>query len=407
MNRILSCAALALLANGLHAAEMVTLAEALELAERNHPQLQASGAIIDAAKAGIVTARAYPNPEANFLAGRQTGPAPLAPAPIYSFSQPLELGALRPSRIQFAERGRESSEFFFTEVRLGVLSEVRRSFFQVLRRRAEIGVAADNLKLVEDLRNRVQVRVNVGESGRLELIRAEAEVAVARTAANSAQLQLVTARNQFRAAVGGGLSTDIQLQGALDPPVLLPPLAEVHQQALDRHPSLALARSEVRRADARVTYEIAQRRPQPFLRSEIDYTNPSYRFGIGLPLPIWNRREGPIAEARAGLRQTDSLAVAREIEILSALDAAYGRYEVAGQQVAVYEQGGLLKEAQEALAGSEAAYQLGERGILEVLDAQRVLRIVRIDYLNAQYDRQAALVDLDELRATDPRSTIP
>ena len=72
----------------------------------------------------------------------------------------------------------------------------------------------------------------------------------------------------------------------------------------------------------------------------------------------------------------------------------------------MYEQG-LLQEAQGALTAAEAAFQLGERGIIEVLDAQRVLRTIRIDYLNAQYDRQAALVDVDELRAADLRSNKP
>ena len=47
------------------------------------------------------------------------------------------------------------------------------------------------------------------------------------------------------------------------------------------------------------------------------------------------------------------------------------------------------------------------RGILEVLDAQRLLRSVRLDYLNAQFDRQAALVDLDELRGVDLRRSTP
>ena len=55
------------------------------------------------------------------------------------------------------------------------------------------------------------------------------------------------------------------------------------------------------------------------------------------------------------------------------------------------------------MRAAEAAYRLGERGILEVLDAQRVLRTVRLEFLNAQFDRQAALIDLDEVRAVDPR----
>jgi len=33
----------------------------------------------------------------------------------------------------------------------------------------------------------------------------------------------------------------------------------------------------------------------------------------------------------------------------------------------------------------------------------RVLRSVRLDYLNAQFDRQAALIELEQLRAIDPK----
>lgn len=62
---------------------------------------------------------------------------------------------------------------------------------------------------------------------------------------------------------------------------------------------------------------------------------------------------------------------------------------------------GLLREAQEAVRASETAYVLGERGILEVLDAQRVLRTVRLSLLNARFDRQAAVVEIEELRGIE------
>jgi len=87
--------------------------------------------------------------------------------------------------------------------------------------------------------------------------------------------------------------------------------------------------------------------------------------------------------------------------LLTGIDSAHGRYLQASQQLEAFEKG-LLHEAEAALTAAETAYRLGERGILEVLDAQRVLRTVRLDWLNAQFDRQAALVDLDELRAVEP-----
>jgi cobalt-zinc-cadmium efflux system outer membrane protein len=87
------------------------------------------------------------------------------------------------------------------------------------------------------------------------------------------------------------------------------------------------------------------------------------------------------------------------MQIHSALVGAYGRFQSAGEQLTAFEQG-IVREAEEALKASELAFQLGERGILEVLDAQRVLRTVRLQFLIARYDRQLALVEINELKAT-------
>ena len=88
------------------------------------------------------------------------------------------------------------------------------------------------------------------------------------------------------------------------------------------------------------------------------------------------------------------------LELSSAVERAYSGYQIADQQVASIE-GGPLRGAQAAVDGAEAAFRFGERGIIEVLDAQRVLRSIRSDYLSAQYDREAALIELEQLRAID------
>jgi cobalt-zinc-cadmium efflux system outer membrane protein len=91
----------------------------------------------------------------------------------------------------------------------------------------------------------------------------------------------------------------------------------------------------------------------------------------------------------------------RRLEINANLERAYGLYEVATQQLVSFEDG-VLREADAAVKAAEAAYRFGERGIIDVLDAQRVLRTVRLDYLSAQYDLQAALIEIEQLRAVDP-----
>jgi len=123
-----------------------------------------------------------------------------------------------------------------------------------------------------------------------------------------------------------------------------------------------------------------------------------------VPIPAWNHRQGEIGEATAALRQAQSLAEQRRLEISAALERAYGQYQVSNEVLLAFE-AGALKEAEAALQGAEAAFRFGERGIIEVLDAQRVLRGVRLDYLNAQYDRQAALIELERLEAIDLGNT--
>jgi outer membrane protein, heavy metal efflux system len=390
----------------------MTLDEALDLAGAHHPQLQAATAQLEGAAAGIVTARAYPNPEFNTTSGpqyaRRNPVGQAAPGLLlgYGVSQQLELRGLRQARIELAQRGRDSGALVVDEVRLSVRGAVKQAFYEVLRRRAEVELARDNLRLIEDLRRRIEVQVDVGEAARLELVRAEAEVATARNLARSAQLRLVTSTSTLRAAIAAPLAGAIEPVGTLDPPQVLPPLEQLRDEVLARHPALARMRAEIRRAEASLRNETAQRVPQPSLFAEYD-RQPDlgyFRAGISIPIPVLNRREGPIAEAVAQLRRARAENEMREIELTAALERAYGQYEVASQQLAAFQEG-VLREAEAALAAAEAAFRFGERGIIEVLDAQRVLRSVRSDLVSAQFDLQAARIDLEQLRASDLGTT--
>lgn len=387
------------------AAVTLSLDQALRLAEEQHPRLKAGEAFLESAAAAVRSARAFPNPEIGALAGTQTYRIPgNAAGAIYSFSilQPLDFGSVRSSRIQLADRGRQTALAAVALTRLEILSGVRRAFFQVLRKQAEIDLLTENLRLVEDLRQRIQVRVGVGEAGRLELVRADAELATARTAANAARVELVAAISQLRGAVGSALPSDLRTSGEFESAVPLAPVATLRQEALERHPALDLARAERSRAEVRLRHERSLRIPMPALRAEIDRPpdTPTYRFGLNFPLPLWDRRRGQVAEASALLEQAEALLESREMEIAAAVEGAIGRYQTTGQQLDAFEQG-LIREAEAALKAAEVAYQLGERGILEVLDAQRVLRTVRLQFLNARHDRQQALIDLNELRAIE------
>lgn len=379
------------------------LDEALALAEKNSPQLSEADAAVERAQAGVLASRAYTNPSIEFMGGHQDA-KPIATPGVpggswrYAASQTFEIPRERRTRLQVAQLDLIGNRFRMAGVRLSVEAAVKRSFYDVIRRKQQLVYAKDNLALVEDLRRRVRLEVEVGEKGKLELTRAEAELARAQAAVRNADVELANARAILKAVIGVSSDELFDAQGSLSGAISLAPLSELRPQVLGNHPALSEAQTMTARSTATVANERARRIPTPTINAEYE-RQPDityYRFGVNIPLPLWDKRKGRIAEAQAEVSRNQALARQRQLEITSALERAYDQYEISNQQVEGLEKGS-LHEAQAAVDAARDAYKFGERGIVEVLDAQRVLQGVRNDLLDAMFARQTALVDLEEL----------
>lgn len=383
----------------------LTLAEALELAERSHPSLQLAAERVAGATAGIRTAGAYANPQLS--AGSFGYQRAVTPGQItgmlhtFTLSQDIPLPSVRQARIRVAELGRESSERALDENLLNVRGIVKQAFYEVIRRRNEIQLANENLRLLVDLYRRIRVQFDVGEAPRLELTRAETEVSVASVQAQGAERRYSAALADLHSAIGVALQ-DVEPTAQLYPANPLPPLPDLIAEVLARHPGLAVANAETRRADAAINLEKKLKIPQPnaWINVIQQPDVAQYWYGVSIPIPIFNKREGQIAEAEAARRQASSYADYRKLQLTTAVERAYGDYRVAQSQVEMF-QGGIVRQAEAAVEAAQAAFQFGERGIIEVLDAQRILRSTRLDYMNAQFDRQQALITLEQLGALD------
>ena len=384
----------------------LTITQALELAEANSPLLKEAGASVERAQAGMQTAKAYTNPVFEFLGGQQSArpiATPGVPGALthYSASQLFEIPKERRTRIQASQLDLVGNKYRLSGIRLSLHAYVKRAFYDVIRRKEQLANAESNLMLVEDLRRRVRLEVEVGEKGRLELTRAEAETARAVAAVRSADIELVNTRAILKAAIGSTSEDLFDAQGPLGDAVRIDVLSNLRQQVLANHPAISEVNALATRSRVMVDHERARRIPEPAFYGEYE-RQPDisfYRFGVAVPLPLWDRRKGPIAEARAEVNRADALVRQRRLEITAALERAYDQYQISNQQVEGL-QAGSLREAEAAVEAAQSAYKFGERGIVEVFDAQRVLQGVRSDLLDALYARQSALTDLEELGVT-------
>ncbi len=395
------------LPTALRAAEVATLTlpQALELAEKNSPRLKTAAAELERSRSGIRTASAYPNPEIEALSGgvRARVPGVTSGRGVsVSIGQPIDLPSHRAPRIRAAEQGLESARLAAMEARLLLRADVKQAFYTVMRRRAEFELLLDNQKLLEQTRNRIALSVSVGERAKFELVRIEAELANATNQAASAGLRVTQALAQLRPLIGVNVAPDTIVTTELVDSVGTDSFDALFLQMMERYPAMKRVQAEIDRSQSRLEAERALKVPRPTLFAGIDREPEQSRalLGVSIPIPVWDQRQGPVGEAVATFQQSISIAEQTRLELRSDLELNHSRLLVARQQIAAFE-GGLIRQAESALRVAEAAFRFGERGFLEVLDAQRVLRSVRADFLNARFDKQSALVEIERLTVRD------
>jgi cobalt-zinc-cadmium efflux system outer membrane protein len=123
--------------------------------------------------------------------------------------------------------------------------------------------------------------------------------------------------------------------------------------------------------------------------------------GVAMNVPLWDWRGGPIGEAAARLSQSDNQLAYQEFSLLQSLEAAYQQYDIANAQMVALE-GGIVRNAANALRIAELAYKAGEKNFLEVMDAQRVYRAARNELITAQFELASAWAEIERLRANTP-----
>ena len=365
--------------------------------------LQAASLARDSARSGIAAAQALPNPKLDLTGGRSAprfGVASSTTVQGFGASQLIESSALRGSRIDAARALERGAGHAITQVRNDLVALTRLGAFEALLRQEEADAAAEALRLLDQVRERVRVRVDSGEAPRYELIKADAEIITARQRRDGARILAEKALLDLNRLAGGALPERWRLAAALDEagsPLILDALI---REALERSPDLALLQADVDRARAQL--QAAQASRWPGFEVRVDHSREpdvvQNRIGVNVAVPLLDNRSNVIEQASIDLTRAQRLLEGRRAELRQQMLLGWKSLEMAAGAVDALSRGA-VREAEAALRVAEAAYRFGERGILEVLDAQRVLRSVRADLLQARFQVQAARVGLEQLAA--------
>lgn len=367
----------------------------------HNPGLQAARLVREQAGAGIVSAGALANPRLEWSAGQsQARLASAMPGRLqgWALSQFIENPAVRGARVEAARSAERGSVHQIAVARNELVAQIQLRAFEYLLRRAEAVAAAQDVVLLEQVRERVRLRVESGEAARYEIIKADAEIINARQRQQNVSLQAEQALLGLNRLAAGQLPARWTLSGALDEDIRPGTLDEMQRQAQAGNPELLALQSQLDRARSQLQAARASRWPGLELRyaETQDVELRQGTLGVQVQLPLLDQRSGPIAEASAELERWRVQLEGRQAELRQRVLQAWKSLEMARLRVEALSQGA-MREAEAALRVAQAAYRFGERGILDVLDAQRVLQGVRADLLDARYQLQAARIDLEFL----------
>jgi cobalt-zinc-cadmium efflux system outer membrane protein len=359
---------------------------------------------VAAAKGDATIARAYPNPDIGGQLGRSKERNTLTPisGQVYNITmaQPIEIPMVRSARIDAADEIVKATDANRQSFEDDTVARIKLAYYELLRRMAESAASDEDLVLTQQIRDRIALRHQVGESPKFDLIRAETEMLNARKNNDAAKLRVEQARANLRLAVGHPLPEGWNVQGNLPTSIKLPPKEALKAELLARNPVLMKTEAEQRAAEHRLSMEKSMRLPKIALiaEREVDPTQQYARGGLVMTIPLWDWRSGQISKAKAELSSSRHQLNAQRLSFSEALEATYQLYQIASNQVRVLETE-LLSQAAAAQRIAESAYRYGERGILEWLDAQRTYRAARNELIAARFDLATVSVEIDRLRS--------
>jgi len=383
---------------GLRGAETprpLTLASALELADKQNLDLAAARRRRSIALAGIQIARQRPNPTASFSALRDS------PHEAVFFTQPLELGSKRQRRIDLAQQEGALTEADIAALGRLVRRSTREAYFTALLAHEETLRLSRVLQLAQRLEEIARQRFEAGDVAQLEVIQAELGASRALADRQVAQQRERVAMAQFNALLNEPPATEWELSGYLsDQPSVLS-LADLQERARQANPELQRLAQEQKIEQSRRALLKAERIPNLDLELGTDLNAPpDFRAGprgqVSMELPLFKRNQGEIAQSLASQSVLEGELAATARAVNGRVEAGYFGIQAQQTQVELYRDK-LMPVARQLEGLAEESYRAGKVGILAVVESQRNVQDTESSYLDSLFALQSQFAALEEM----------
>ena len=402
----------------------LTLRDALQLTLLRNPELAAFSKEITALEGATLQAGLLRNPELSVnvenagniqkLRGDLNAPDSIVKEVVQQtttirIGQLLELGGKRAARVSAARLNEELAAMDYQSRRVEIIARVAMLFTEVLAGQERQKLAEETQRLAQQVVDTVVLRVIAGKVPPIEETRAKVGLSTARIESEQAQRDLISARKrlalmwnspapQFDSALGD-LATHI-----------MPPDFHVLQQRVLENPLALRAMKNIEHRKALVEVEQTRRVPNLFLSAGVvNYALVGGNTAIVnamVPLPLFDRNQGNLKEAHQRVSKAEDEQAAMEIRLRTELAQSFEAMSAVWNEINLLRDE-ILPGAKSAFSVMRKGYELGKFGLLELMDAQRVLFQNQLLYVRALANYQRLINDIERLIAAPIESIQP
>jgi cobalt-zinc-cadmium efflux system outer membrane protein len=260
---------------------------------------------------------------------------------------------------------------------------VREAFVALLVRQEQARILDESVADLMKIEAVVKGRAAAGDRSKYDVARIEAETRAVTVEAANARADIEDASGKLAITVGLPLWHPAAAGDLLAAP-LATAVDALWETAQQKRPSIVAARLRHAAALAGTTVAHREALPIPALSAGTVLTHEeggvSLVFGLSLPLPLFDRNQGAIAKSAAEA-QAAELTLAAELAAVRA-ELVRATRVLEGRRAALE---GMDKEVSERVPAmrrmAEDSYRDGKTGILDLLDAYRSLKEMKLSYL--------------------------
>ncbi len=365
-----------------------------------HPDLDMARARWGVAQAGLITAGQRPNPDINFTPQYIYNPLSTAYPWIVNLALfiPIETAGKRGYRIAQAKNLSEAARLNIATVAWQVRSRLRTSLLNLYAANQSGFLLKRKLTAQEDFVKVMEKRLGVGEVAQPDVTLARLALDEIRLSLSETKRQQAEARVQVAEALGLRPEALRKIEISFDFFDNLPelPVPDVQRQALLNRTDILTALAAYAAAQSALQLEIAKQYPDISLGPNYLFEEGQNIWGVGLvvTLPVFNRNQGPIAEAEARRKEAEAHFNSLQAQVIGEIGRGLTGYRAAIEKLKVADSVLLDKEKQQQSV--QAMFNVGEADQLGLLGAQLELVSITLARLDALVRVQQSLNALED-----------